>query len=109
MRLGLSFCLILLTQPALALDLELTSIYNLNRPASLDYDPAFCGLWIANEGPEVVLVTLEGDELRRFGSDLAFIKAISLEANNLIVGDGLGNFQRLSKSGDGTVPELSGE
>ena len=86
--------------PSAALDLKLTAIYDLNRPASLDYDPAFCGLWIANEGPEVVLVTLEGDELRRFGSDLSRIKAISVEGNDLIVSDGMGLFQRLSKSGD---------
>ena len=37
---------------AAALELELTQRYSLNRPASLDYDPAFCGLWIASEGPE---------------------------------------------------------
>ncbi|MEM0948936.1 MAG: hypothetical protein AAGK37_16160 [Pseudomonadota bacterium] len=85
--------------PALALDLRLTGSYTLNRPASLDYDPAFCGLWIANEGPEVILVTLEGDELRRFGSDLSRIKAISLENDALIVADGFGGFQRLGKDG----------
>ena len=85
--------------PAAALDLELTGSYALNRPASLDYDPAFCGLWIANEGPEVILVTLEGDELRRFGSDLSRIKAIALEGDALIVADGYGGFQRLSKDG----------
>ena len=86
--------------PVAALNLTLTNIYDLNRPASLDYDPAFCGLWIANEGPEVILVTLQGDELRRFGSDLSRIKAISIEGNDLIVSDGMGSFQRLSKAGD---------
>ncbi|MEM9708673.1 MAG: hypothetical protein AAF871_07735 [Pseudomonadota bacterium] len=85
--------------PAIALDLELTGTYQLNRPASLDYDPSFCGLWIANEGPEVILVTLDGDELRRFGSDLRRIKAISLEENHLLVADGFGAFQRLAKDG----------
>ncbi len=100
MRHGAFAGLMLIAAPAAALDLQLTNIYNLNRPASLDYDPAFCGLWIANEGPEVILVTLEGDELRRFGSDLNRIKAISLEGNDLIVADGMGAFQRLSKSGE---------
>ncbi|MXQ06868.1 hypothetical protein GQ651_03315 [Alphaproteobacteria bacterium GH1-50] len=88
-----------LTTPAAALDLKLLDRYSLNRPASLDYDPAFCGLWIANEGPEVILVTLQGEELRRFGSDLSRIKAISIEGNDLIVADGDGMFQRLTKSG----------
>ena len=93
--------------PAAALELVQTESYFLNRPASLDYDPTFCGLWIANEGPEVLLVTLEGDELRRFGSDLARIKAITLEGDNLLVADGYGDFQRLTKSGETIGPPFS--
>ncbi len=92
---ALAFC----ASPTLALDLVETGRYDLNRPASLEYDPTFCGLWIANEGPEVILVTLEGDELRRFGSDLSRIKAITIEGDNLLVADGFGGFQRLDKSG----------
>jgi hypothetical protein len=91
--------MLLAASAAGALDLRETGRYDLNRPASLDYDPTFCGLWIANEGPEAVLVTLQGDELRRFRSDLYRIKAISVEGDNLIVGDGLGNLQRLTKNG----------
>ena len=82
-----------------ALDLRETGRYDLNRPASLDYDPTFCGLWIANEGPEAVLVTLQGEELRRVGSDLLRIKAIAVEGDHLLVGDGLGRLQRLTKDG----------
>ncbi|SEN00785.1 NHL repeat-containing protein [Palleronia pelagia] len=82
-----------------ALDLRATGTYQLNRPASLEYDPTFCGLWIANEGPEAILVTLQGDELRRISSDLYRIKAIAIEGDNLIVGDGLGRLQRLTKDG----------
>lgn len=85
---------------AAALDLVLTGRYELNRPASLEYDPAFCGLWIANEGPEAILVTLDGLELRRIQSDLYRIKAIALEGEALIVGDGAGAFQRLSRNGE---------
>lgn len=92
----LAFCA---ATPATALDLKLTGSYALNRPASLDYDPTFCGLWIANEGPEAILVTLDGDELRRIGSDLGRIKAISIEGDHLIVADGLGAFQRVRKDG----------
>lgn len=84
---------------ASALDLNETGRYDLNRPASLDYDPNFCGLWIANEGPEAILVTLQGEELRRITSDLSRIKAISIEGNNLLVGDGFGRMQRLTKDG----------
>lgn len=86
--------------PASALDLKETGRYDLNHPASLDYDPTFCGLWIANEGPDAVLVTLQGEELRRVRSDLFRIKAISLEGDHLLVGDGFGELQRLTKSGE---------
>ncbi|MBV0910984.1 NHL repeat-containing protein [Anianabacter salinae] len=85
--------------PVQALELRLSGFYDLNRPASLDYDPGFCGLWIANEGPETILVTLDGLELRRFGSDLYRIKAISLDGDGLLVSDGSGSYQRLSKDG----------
>ena len=91
---------VFLASPVLALDLKLTQKYSLNRPASLEYDPSFCGLWIANEGPEAILVTLDGLELRRIGSDLVRIKAIALEGETLIVADGLGGFQRLTKDGE---------
>lgn len=94
----------LVASPAIGLELQETGRYELNRPASLDYDPTFCGLWIANEGPEAILVTLQGEELRRVTSDLVRIKAISLEGDNLLVADGFGNMQRLSKDGRPLAP-----
>ena len=100
MRLLLAASLMLLPGFATGLEIVETGRYDLNRPASLDYDPTFCGLWIANEGPEVILVTLEGEELRRFGSDLTRIKAITLDGDGLLVADGFGAFQRLTKFGD---------
>ncbi|MCK0167525.1 hypothetical protein MWU52_08205 [Jannaschia sp. S6380] len=95
----LAAMLVLLAPPAAALELTETGRYALNRPASLDYDPTFCGLWIANEGPQAVLQTLDGQELRRIRSDLSRIKAIAIEGDALIVGDGYGRLQRLSKNG----------
>jgi DNA-binding beta-propeller fold protein YncE len=73
--------------------------YALNRPASIDYDPDYCAIWIANEGPEVTLVTLSGEELHRFGSDLRRIKALAATPDGLIVTDGYGGFQWLAKDG----------
>lgn len=99
MRLLFAACLCL-ALPAQALELRLTDSYQLNRPASLDYDPDFCGLWIANEGPEAILVTLDGLELRRVSSDLRRIKAITLEDRHLLVADGFGAFQRITKDGE---------
>ncbi len=96
--------LICSTGIAPALEIVETGRYALNRPASLDYDPTFCGLWIANEGPEIILVTLEGDELRRLKSDLTRIKAVTLEGDALLVADGFGAFQRITKNGDPLAP-----
>lgn len=111
MRIGvLSVLLVAVAVHAAALELKETGRYSLNHPASLDYDPTFCGLWIANEGPEAVLLTLQGEELRRLRSDMARIKAIALEGDHLIVGDGFGKLQRLTKDGETLGPpfQLSG-
>lgn len=101
MRLCPTFSMIaaLCAGPAAALELRLSGFYELNRPASLEYDPAFCGLWIANEGPETILVTLDGVEMRRWRSDLYRIKAIAIQGNDLIVADGMGRYQRVTKDG----------
>jgi hypothetical protein len=98
MRLAITILSFLAGQAA-AFELTYQTSYTLNRPASLDYDPTFCGLWIANEGPEIILVNLQGDELRRFASDLTRIKAVTIEDDHLLVADGLGGFQRITKDG----------
>lgn len=108
MRLPLMI-LSVLAAPAAALELTYQTSYSLNRPASLDYDPTFCGLWIANEGPEVILVTLQGDELRRFASELTRIKAVTVEGDHLLVADGLGGFQRLTKNGEALAEPFRSE
>jgi len=100
MRLYLCLLCFAVAGPAAGLELKLTAKFDLNYPSSLDYDPTFCGLWIANEGPEAILVTLDGLELRRISSDLSRIKAISIEGDGLIVADGNGLFQRLTKNGE---------
>ena len=107
MRWSLWLCVLLIAPGSLALDLKRTNQFDLNFPASLDYDPTFCGLWIANEGPEAVLVTLDGLELRRISSDMSRIKAITIEGDNLVVADGMGRFQRLTKDGDALAPPFS--
>lgn len=104
---ALVFLTFTMSVPAMALELRETGSYELNRPASLDYDPTFCGLWIANESPEAVLVTLQGDELRRISSDLFRIKAIAIEADHLLLGDGLGRLQRVTKDGTPLSPPFA--
>lgn len=98
-RAALALTLTLTATSAPALDLTLTGQYALNRPASLEYDPTFCGLWVANEAPEAVLYTLQGEELRRLSSDLSRIKALTLDGDTVLVSDGYGRMQRLAKDG----------
>jgi len=107
MRFALFLAVLVPVQAAQALELKLTGRFDLNTPASLEYDPTFCGLWIANEGPEAILMTLDGLELRRVSSDMSRIKAISIEGNNLVVADGWGMFQRLTKDGRAIAPPFS--
>lgn len=85
--------------PAFGLELTFRESYDLNRPASLEFDPDFCGLWIANEGPDLVLVTLDGLELRRLRSALPRIKAMGLIGNRMLLADGYGNFQWTDRNG----------
>lgn len=99
MRVCLTTLVVFAAMPSAALDLRLINTYDLARPASLEYDATFCGLWIANESRELVLVTLDGLELRRVESDLSRIKAVTVEGEGLLVADGYGGFQRLSKDG----------
>lgn len=91
--------LLCIASPLQALELVYRDSYDLNRPASLEFDPDFCGLWIANEGPEIVLVTLDGLELRRLTSALPRIKSMALQGTRLLVADGYGNSQWLSRDG----------
>lgn len=65
-----------------------TSVHDLNRPASLEYDPTVFGLWIAHEGPEAILLTLQGKVLRRISGDLFRIKATAIKGDRLMIGDG---------------------
>jgi hypothetical protein len=72
----------------------------MTRGAAISIWFSLKAFWIANEGPEAILMTLDGLELRRVGSDLSRIKAISIEGDGLIVADGLGAFQRIGKNGE---------
>ncbi len=100
---------LILTSPAAALTLEQQNVYTLNRPASLEFDPNFCGLWIANESGYVVLSTLAGETLRRFRSDLSRVQALALQGNDLLLADGMGSFQWVTRSGDALGPPFRHE
>ncbi|MEM6896892.1 MAG: hypothetical protein AAF576_05900, partial [Pseudomonadota bacterium] len=93
--------LLLLALPvsANALELVLRDSIDLRGPSSLEFDPALCGIWIANEGREVAFMGPSGEITRRFETSLFTAKAITVDGDAIIVSDGTGRFERLSKEG----------
>ncbi|MEM1236771.1 MAG: hypothetical protein AAGI10_07365 [Pseudomonadota bacterium] len=91
--------LLALASPATALDLTLRDSLDLRGPSSLEFDPQLCGIWIANEGREVAFMGPSGEITRRFDTTLFTAKAITVDDQELIIGDGLGKFERVTKEG----------
>ncbi len=69
------------------------------RAASIAYDAQVCGIWVANEGPDVVLLTTGGREILRFTADLRVVRSLTVDADGLILADGWGNFQLVDREG----------
>jgi hypothetical protein len=86
--------------PVPALDLHLRDSFHFPRVASLEWDPALCGLWVATEGPRLFLLTPAGREIRRIEPGLRVVRALTVEADGLLVADGWGGFQRITRDGE---------
>jgi DNA-binding beta-propeller fold protein YncE len=71
------------------------------RAASLAFDPWICGLWVANESPQLVLLSLAGTEIMRVDTPLSNVRAVTADADGLIVTNGRGAFARLGRQGEG--------
>lgn len=96
---------LMLTTAALpAAELALVRSFEIPGPSGLEYDPQLCALWIVNETREVVLVNLWGDEIRRFTSDLGRVDAVALEGDHLVLSDGNGSYQKVSREGVALAP-----
>lgn len=91
--------LLFLPFPAHALDLTLRSSIDMLGPSSLEFDPALCGVWIANEGREIAFMGPSGEITRRFETRLFTAKALSVDGETLLVADGTGRFERMTKEG----------
>ncbi|MEM6477549.1 MAG: SdiA-regulated domain-containing protein [Pseudomonadota bacterium] len=96
---------VLLLSPlaASALDLTLRQSIDMRGPSSLEFDPALCGVWIANEGREVAFMGPSGEITRRFDTALFTAKAITVDGDDLLISDGTGRFERRSKTGEQTA------
>lgn len=89
----------LLGGPATALELNLLRTFPADGPSGLAYDRAYCALWVANETGTLRLVDLWGNELRSFEAPLHRVDAVAVEGDHLLVSDGSGLYQRVSRDG----------
>lgn len=71
------------------------------RGVSLAFDPWVCGLWLANESPELILLAPDLREILRIETPLRGVRAVTADADGLIVTDGWGAFARLDREGKG--------
>ncbi|MEM9249692.1 MAG: hypothetical protein AAGB05_13470 [Pseudomonadota bacterium] len=82
-----------------ALELHLRDSFSFPRAASLEWDPIVCGLWVAIEGPQLFLLTPGGREIRRIEPGMRSIRAVTVEEDGLLIADGWGGFQRITRDG----------
>jgi len=99
MRLALCLATATTAAPAAAVELVHRGGWDMVQPVSLAYDARMCGLWVVQERPEAVLVTLTGVEIARFDTGFARARAVTVDGDTVIAGDGLGNFRRFTRDG----------
>ncbi|MEM0937738.1 MAG: hypothetical protein AAF646_07355 [Pseudomonadota bacterium] len=85
--------------PLRALELHLRDSFHFPRAASMEWDPIVCGLWVAIEGPQLFLLTPGGKEIRRIEPGMSTIRALTVEEDGLLIADGWGGFQRITRDG----------
>lgn len=95
----LALAMAIAASPATALELFPRAVWPVTQPVSLAYDPELCALWVAQERPEIVLMTPGGREIRRFDSGFSRVRALTVDGDTLIAGDGWGLFQRYDRNG----------
>ena len=69
------------------------------RASSLAYDAALCALWVADEGPVLRLLSVDGGEILTIDSGLASVRSLTVERDGLIVTNGWGDFLRIDRQG----------
>ncbi len=69
------------------------------RAVSIAYDALVCGIWVANESNEVVLLSTCGKELRRFDAGMRSVRSLTVEDEGILIANGWGEFRRLTREG----------
>lgn len=69
------------------------------RAVSLAYDAQVCGVWVASEGPDLILLSTTGREIRRLASGMGMVRSLTVERDGLLLADGWGTFRRIDRDG----------
>jgi len=69
------------------------------RAVSIAYDALVCGIWVASESNEVVLLSTFGKELRHFDTGMRSVRSLTVEEDGILIASGWGEFQRLDRDG----------
>lgn len=69
------------------------------RAVSIGYDALVCGIWVANESNEVVLLSTFGNEIRRFDTGMRSVRSLTVEEDSILVASGWGEFRRFDRDG----------
>lgn len=90
--------LLALPDPAVARIFHRTTLPDF-RAVSLAYDAQVCGVWVATEGSEVILLNTAGEEIKRFDSGMRSVRSLTAEDGGLLLANGWGGFRRLDREG----------
>lgn len=69
------------------------------RAVSIAYDALVCGIWVANESNEIVLLSTFGKELRRFDTGMRSVRSLTVDGDTILIASGWGEFRRLDRDG----------
>ncbi len=69
------------------------------RASSLAYDAQVCGVWVANESDEIVLMNTFGMEIRRIESGMGNVQSLAVDEDGLLLANGFGSFMRMTRDG----------
>ncbi|MFY0632365.1 MAG: hypothetical protein JXQ91_01015 [Vannielia sp.] len=77
------------------------------RGVSLAYDAQVCGVWVATEGREVILIGTTGREIMRFDAGMPSVRSLTVEPDGLLLADGWGRFRRVDRDGRARAEDFS--
>lgn len=74
------------------------------RAVSLAYDAQVCGVWVASESRELVLLSPGGREILRIDTDMGYVRSVTVTDDAVLVANGWGEFQWLDRTGRALEP-----